>query len=223
MKRLVVIPAYNEAQMIERVVSGVKSQLPGATVLVVNDGSTDATAMRARAAGARVISHLINRGLGGAIGTGLAYAKKNGYQFMVTFDADGQHDPKDLPLAFANLQQKQADVLIGTRINRGNKIPWDRKWLNWLANGLTLLLYGVITNDSQSGFRGFSKNAIDQIKIKTERMEVSSEIFGEIARLKLKLLEMPIKVRYTKYSRDKGQGNANAVEIFWRLMIRLFR
>jgi hypothetical protein len=124
---------------------------------------------------------------------------------------------------FELLENANVDVVIGSRMNRQNKMPTDRKILDHLANIFTFILYGTYTLDSQSGFRGFSRRAIEQIIIKTERMEVSSEIFGEISRLKLKWLEFPIKVRYTRYSRTKGQQNNNALPVIIRLILRLFR
>lgn len=223
MKRLVIIPAYNEERKIGRVIEGIRREIPGVEILVIDDGSVDETALVASQHRGMVIRHPINRGLGGAIGTGLAFAKKFGYEAAVTFDADEQHDPKDLQPVFEILAQRKADVVIGNRMNRKNKLPTDRLIINLLANGLTFLLFGIPTHDSQSGFRGFNQRAIKFINLKTDKMEVSSEIFGEIQRLKLGVIEYPITVRYTHYSRSKGQKNSNAWSILKNLVLRLFR
>jgi glycosyltransferase involved in cell wall biosynthesis len=223
MKLLIIIPAYNEAPVLGRVIQGVIKRLPHAEILVVDDGSVDATAEVAQLAGAEVVRHPLNRGLGGAIGTGLLFAKRNNYDACITFDADGQHVADDLLVMEQMLAAEPVDVVIGSRFLRNNTIPFDRVVLNAGANLLTWLLFGVYSSDSQSGFRGFSRKAIRAIRIKTQRMEASSELFGEIARLNLHYQEIPIRVRYTKYSRLKGQKNSNAWPIFSKLVLRLFR
>jgi hypothetical protein len=103
------------------------------------------------------------------------------------------------------------------------EMPSDRRLLNSLANTLTFVLFGVTTTDSQSGFRAFNRKAIQAIALKTQRMEVSSEIFAEIKRLNLRFSEVPISVIYTDYSRQKGQQNSNKWSVGYKLMLRLFR
>jgi glycosyltransferase involved in cell wall biosynthesis len=223
MKILIIIPAYNEAPALGRVIRGIIKQLPHVEILVVDDGSVDATTDVAQLAGAEVVRHPLNRGLGGAIGTGLLYAKRNNYDACITFDADGQHYADDLLVMMRILAAEKVDVVIGSRFLRNNTIPYDRVILNAGANLLTWFLFGVYSSDSQSGFRGFSRKAIQSIRIKTQRMEASSELFGEIARVGLRYKEIPIRVRYTNYSRLKGQKNSNAWPIFSKLVLRLFR
>jgi len=223
MKTLVIIPAYNEARVIGQVIEGVKLKIPEADVVVIDDGSYDKTSDVAEKSGVRVLKHVINRGLGGAIGTGLLYAKIHNYDAAITIDADGQHNPADITKVMRKLVQN-VDVVIGSRMaSIGSSMPWDRKIINAVANMFTTLLFRVTTTDSQSGFRGFSKKAIEGIHLRTNQMEVSSEIFGEIKRLGLTYAEVPIDVIYTEYSRLKGQKNSNAIPIATRLMLRLFR
>jgi len=227
MKTLIVVPAYNEQQVIGRTISAIKtatSTLGSRTILVIDDGSSDLTAQKAKQSGALVARHIINRGLGGALGTGLEYARISKFDIMVTFDADGQHDPSDIAKIIAPLTDGSADVVIGSRTKSSHgHMPWDRKLLIAMSNVLTELLFNQITSDSQSGFRAFNKQAITHIHIKTQRMEVSSEFFSEIRRLNLKMREVPIKVIYTDYSRSKGQSNTNALNILYKLVLRLFR
>lgn len=223
-KLLVIIPAFNEASIIGNTIQGVRHSLKEAKILVVNDGSSDATGAVAEKAGAMVVSHPINRGLGGALGTGLYWAKEKDVDFTVTFDADGQHDPSDILKVLEPITAGTADVVIGTRTKSGwSEIPWDRKIVLTLSNWLTWWLFGITTTDSTSGLRAFNRKAIEQIQIKTDQMEVSNEFFYEIKRCKLKLEEVPIKVRYTEYSRSKGQKNSNAVNVGVKLLLRLFR
>lgn len=227
MSILVIIPAFNEGKVISKVIAGVKAEIPkneNCEILVIDDGSADDTRHKAEKEGVKVIRHLINRGLGGALGTGFDYAKRHDFDIAVTFDADGQHDAKDLKKVVDPILKNQADIVIGSRALKGWKsIPWDRKLIIFLSNIITQLFFGISTTDSQSGFRAFSKKAYTRISIKTQKMEVSSELFSEIKRLNLKIKEVPIKVYYTPYSRKKGQSNLNAVSVLARLILRLSR
>ncbi len=228
MKKLVVIlPTFNEAPVIRGVVEDLRSFLSGlkdfqSEIVVVDDGSWDKTyEIVTKILGITILRHPFNRGLGGAIGTGLAYAKLAKANLVVTFDADGQHSPTDIPKVLKPLVDNTADVVIGARSMK--LMPFDRKVMTLLSNLATLLLFGIYCSDSQSGFRAFNQTAIKKIELKTQRMEVSSEFFNEVRRHKLRLAEIPIKVIYTYYSRQKGQKNSNALNILLKLLLRLFR
>lgn len=227
MKLTVIVPAYNEASVIRSVLRSLKRQLKkfrNFEIVVIDDGSTDETSSEAKKEGAKVLRHVINRGLGGALSTGLDYAEMKRSDAVVTFDADGQHDPKDIPKVLMPIIESEADVVIGSRTLKGlRQIPWDRKIVLLGSNLATHLLFGIKTSDSQSGFRAFSKKAIESIRIKTQEMEVSSELFSEIKRHELRVKEVPIKVIYTPYSRNKGQSNLNALYVLVRLLLRLAR
>lgn len=226
MKVLIAIPAFNEAPVIQSTLKQVAKAVKKikAELVVIDDGSKDKTADQVKDLGYSVLRHRLNRGLGGAIGTGLEYAKRNGFDYLVTLDADGQHHPKDIAAILEPLKNKQADVVIGSRFMGDlTNMPIDRQVLLSLSNLLTWVLFGQKTTDSLSGFRGFNRRAIERIRIKTNQMEVSNEFFSEIKRLKLKLKEVPIEVIYTDYSRAKGQTNSNAINIVWKLFLRLFR
>jgi len=192
-------------------------------VVVVNDGSGDNTQFEAERAGFSTVNHAINRGLGAAIKTGIEYAKEKKADIMVTFDGDGQHDPSDIEKIIWPVFQKKADLVIGSRFKKSKNVPLDRFFLNWFANFITLLLYGVVTTDSQSGLRAFSKKALNVVDFKGERMDFSSEILLEAKRNNLKIAEVPIKAIYTEYSRKKGQKNLNAIPTFSRFLVRLLR
>lgn len=228
MKLLIILPAFNEAKVISQVLAEVKkatAKLPvPAEICVINDGSQDNTALVAKNSQATVLTHVINRGLGASLSTGLAYAKVIQADFAITMDSDGQHDPDDLITVLAPLLNKQADVVIGSRrLQPTGRMPLLRQLNNQAFNLLTRLLFGVVTTDSLSGFRGFNKKAIQLIKLKTERMEVSNEFFTEIKRHHLKFREVPIKVIYTQYSLAKGVKPANVFAILFRLLLRLVR
>lgn len=228
MKITIIVPAFNEEKVIRKVLKELKRELKilllDYEILVIDDGSTDKTKKEAIKEGVKVISHPINRGLGGALGTGLAYCKLNNSSLMVTFDSDGQHDPKDIKRVISPILQNKADVVIGSRTLKGmNKIPLDRRVIIWGSNQITRLFFGFVTSDSQSGLRAFSKRAIKNINIITQGMEVSTEFFKEVKNHDLKIMEVPIKVIYTEYSRTKGQSNLNAFSVFARLLLRLAR
>ena len=224
-KLLVIIPAFNEDKVIGKTITAVMAAVPeGTSVLAVDDGSNDSTGELAKKAGVIVLRHPINRGLGGALGTGLYWAKIKDFDWCVTFDADGQHDPRDLAKVLEPLYSNSADVAVGTRTKLGwREIPGDRKFILSLSNWLTWWLFGIKTSDSLSGFRAFNRRAIEKIQLRTDRMEVSNEFFSEIKRHKLRLAEVPIRVIYTDYSRLKGQKNSNAVDVGVKLLLRLFR
>lgn len=228
MKICIILPAYNEAPVIGQVLDDLKKEIKKeklqAEIVVIDDGSIDGTASIVRKKGVPVLSHVLNRGLGGALGTGLNYAKKIDADIAVTLDSDGQHDAKDIKKVIKPILDNQADVVIGTRWKKDRaKMPIDRRIITISSNILTFLLFRIWTTDSQSGFRAFSKEALDVIQIKTQRMEVSSELFGEIKKNKFRLKEAPIRVIYTDYSRKKGQSNLNSIQILLKLMLRLFR
>jgi glycosyltransferase involved in cell wall biosynthesis len=227
MKLIVIVPAYNEARIIRKVLRSLIRALQKIgyfEIVVVDDGSQDNTGQEARREKVTVLTHPINRGLGGALGTGLSYAKTQNFDIAVTFDADGQHCAADIKKVIRPLIKKQADVVIGSRTLKGGKqIPWDRRLIIWGSNLVTYFFFGIRSSDSQSGFRAFSSKALQKIKIKTQGMEVSSEFYGEIKRNRLRLAEVPIKVIYTPYSRKKGQSNLNALQVLFKLLLRLSR
>jgi len=223
-KLIIIIPAYNEAKTIGMVLDDLPKKLDKINqieTVVVNDGSSDDTENVAKKRKVKVLTHILNRGLGGALATGIEYAKKNDADIVVTFDADGQHDPTDIPKIIEPILNKKADFVIGSRM-KGQGMPLDRKILNWFGNLLTFLLFGLYTTDAQSGMRALSKKAVSLIRLQMNRMEVSSEFIKEIARLKLKLHEVPIKAIYTEYSKVKGQKNTNSVNVFVKLLFYKF-
>lgn len=226
MKLLVIIPAFNEAKVIADVIKGLPKSIRGVSkidLVVVDDGSGDSTGAKARNAGAKVIRHNINRGLGAAIKTGLEFAKRTKIDIAVTFDGDGQHNPQDLEKLIRTIIEKKADVVIGSRFMTFQKIPIDRLIINWFANFITLIFFGAFSTDSQSGLRAFSKKAIENLNLRTDRMAISSEILLEAKRNNLVIMEVPSTAIYTQYSRKKGQKNTNAIPILTRFLVKLLR
>jgi glycosyltransferase involved in cell wall biosynthesis len=225
MKTLVVIPAHNESAKIAEVIRDLK-KFGYHNILVVDDGSTDNTGKISQKCGAKVVTHVVNRGLGAGLGTGFEFAKRNGYNCLVTFDGDGQHEAKDIKRLLFPIQKGVCDVVIGSRLLAQKGMPWQRLIINHISNFSTLMLYRVRTTDATSGLRAFGKKALNQIKIKTDRMEVSNEFFWEIRRNSLKFLEIPIKAIYTEYSEKHSHNTASlwqAVYVGKGMLLRLFR
>ncbi len=217
MKIVALIPAYNEETTIADVLERTRPFV--SEILVVNDGSRDKTAEIARAHGVRVVSHLVNRGLGAAIGTGFAAALKIGADVVITLDADGQHDPIEIPKFIAAIENG-ADVVIGSRMMTRTGMPWYRQVANMLGNLSTLILFGAYVTDSQSGFRAFTKQALSKIDLKTNGMEVSSELIAESKAHDLKIVEVPIQAIYTDYSLSKGQSFFVGIKTLLKLVFR---
>ena len=160
---LVIIPAYNEEKNIGVVVKKTRSSLPGVDIVVVNDGSTDATSRVARDAGATVLSHTINLGPGAAAQTGFKYALRYSYEYVVQLDADGQHEPQYINDLLTALEDSSADVVIGSRFLgvKGYKPPWIRRMGMAIFGSLTSLVIGQRITDSTSGFRALRRGVVD--------------------------------------------------------------
>lgn len=226
MKLLIVIPAFNEAQVIADVLKKIPKKINGikaVETVVIDDGSRDKTSWVSSLNKVTVINHLLNRGAGAATKTGLTYAKNIDADISVTFDADGQHLHEDILKVVDPILKKKADLVIGSRFLQRQNVPLDRLILNKAANLATLLLFGVFSSDSQSGLRAFSKKAIRLIDFKSDRMEFSSEILLEAKRNNLKIREVSTRAIYSDYSKAKGQKNTNALPILIRFMVKLLR
>lgn len=221
MNILAIIPAYNEGEKIGEVVSGLKNKanLP-LDILVVNDGSKDETASRALETGAMVISHAINRGQGAALKTGIDFAIKKNYQTVIFFDADGQMDPVEAYNLNLKLNEGY-DVVLGSRnIGRVIDMPLSTKIVKRLALIFTRLTSGLNLTDTHNGFQAWRISALSQIKLDQDRMAHASQILNEISRLKLKYCEVPVTIKYTDYSKRKGQRLWNSFNILWDLLIK---
>lgn len=214
----VVIPAYNEACALRGVVSAVRQVVP--RVVVVDDGSSDTTAVEALAAGAMVLQHGVNLGQGAALATGIRYALGHAARHIFTFDADGQHDAQSLPVLAATLERTGSDVVLGSRtLGRAEGIPLARRLMLQSAIAFTRVHCGLPVSDTHNGLRLFTRHAALRIRITQPRMAHASEILQQIHSLGLRFAEAPVTVRYTEYSLSKGQSIWSAFGILadlWR-------
>ena len=193
--KLVCIPAYNEESYIQDVI---EKSLPYADkVIVCDDGSTDDTKNVAKQAGAVVLSHKKNQGYGAAISTLFDYARKENAQIMVTIDGDSQHDPNQIPLLIDALTTHNVDVVIGSRfLDDSTKASGYRKTGIKIITSASNYGTNFKVSDSQSGFRAYSKNAIDAIHPSEQGMSVSTEILLKISNKGLSVAEVSITVSY---------------------------
>jgi polyprenyl-phospho-N-acetylgalactosaminyl synthase len=212
----VVVPAYNEQSTIQQVVFGLRRLCPN--IAVVDDGSTDLTAVRARAAGANVLRHPINLGQGASLQTGIDFALENGASHIVTFDADLQHRPEDVPLVLKALTETSAEFALGSRfLGKANNIDASRKLLLKAALLFTRLATGLRLTDVHNGMRAMTRRGASVLRIRQNRMAHASEILQQIAKSRLPYVEVPVTVEYTSYSKAKGQKLSNSVSIMLEL------
>ncbi len=218
-KIYLVIPVYNEAAVLKETIQEIQ-KCGYKNIIVVDDGSADDSYQVAKLAGAIALKLAINRGKGAAIKTGIEAAKILGADLVVTLDGDGQHNPQNIA-KMVKLINQGYDVVLGSRLKNPQGMPWYKIIHNQIGNFFTFLLYGLWVSDSQSGFRAYSRKAIDLIDTQTDRYEYDSEVIKEINRHSLKYLEIPIEVRYTEYSMSKKhkQNLANGVKTLIKMII----
>jgi glycosyltransferase involved in cell wall biosynthesis len=215
-----VIPAYNEGKSIGRVVNELKKAGYN-NIIVIDDGSKDNTYAEAKKRKAIVLKHIINRGQGASLRTGIDYALKNGAGIIVTFDSDGQHRIEDLEAMLGPVVKGEVDVTLGSRFLKKTNMPLSRKILLKGSILVQWVFYGVKLSDAHNGYRVLSRRAAEQIRIDSDRMEHASEIVEEIMKKKIKYKEVPVVIRYSGYSMKKGEASFfGAVKILFKMVIR---
>jgi len=215
---IVVLPAFNESQGIAQVVQ--QAQLRFSNLVVVDDGSSDETALAARRAGAFVITHPLNLGQGAALQTGFKWALEQGAQWVITLDSDGQHNPEDALRLLALAQSEGWDVALGSRfMGRTEGMPWSRRLLLKAALRFQNLTSGLFLTDVHNGLRVLSRRALQRIHLQQDRMAHASEIISQLAQSGLRVGEGPVTIRYTEYSKAKGQSALGALNILVDLLM----
>ena len=220
----VVVPAYNEEKTIGSVLEDLLRYFRRDEIIVVNDGSRDRTGEIARSYGVHVLTHLINRGLGGALGTGFAYAIRKNAKLVLTFDADGQHLVEDALRVMKPVAEGKADFAVGSRLKGDtSQMPLVKKFGNFVLDAITALFAGKYVSDSQSGLRCLSGECVKRIRITCDRYAVSSEIIIEASKAGCRIVEVPIKAVYTEYSMRKGTNVLEGVKIVLNLLLDKMR
>jgi glycosyltransferase involved in cell wall biosynthesis len=221
----VVIPAYNESKSLAAVAAPVAAA--GYAVVVVDDGSQDDTWNVLETLPVRRLRHPINLGQGAALKTGMVYALRHDAKIVIHFDADGQHDYRQIPELIEPIEKGEADIVLGSRFLRAhdrNMVPSVKRAIlrigvlaSWMASGMWL-------SDTHNGFRALSRRALETIRLHENGFAHATEILSEIRRNNLRCVERPVTISYSQYSMAKGQSTLNSLNIVIDLaMRRLFR
>jgi glycosyltransferase involved in cell wall biosynthesis len=208
LKRIAILPALNEAAAIGRVIADIRAYDPGFEIVVVDDGSTDATAAVARSLGVTVLTLPFNLGIGGAVQTGYRYALENGFKVAVQVDADGQHDASQLGALLEPLIAHRADMVIGSRFIR------NRTYSAGVARGLGIRLFAAVMSvllrrrvtDTTSGFRAINRRAIRLFAAEYPHDYPEVEAMLMAARERLRVEEVPVTMQPRRTGRSSITG-----------------
>jgi len=216
----VIIPLYNEEKVIGDVVGQVRTAFE--QVVCVDDGSSDHSADVAAKAGARVVRHPLNLGQGAALQTGFEYALSDPtMKYVLTFDADGQHQVADAVGMVERLRAGEADVVFGSRfLDERSKPTFGKKMVLRVAVGYTNMTTHTRLTDAHNGLRAIGRPVLEQIKITQNRMAHASELVAQIGASKASYVEHPVHILYSDYSKAKGQSLWNSINILADLILR---
>lgn len=217
----VIVPAYNEGAVIATTVAPLIEA--GYTVVVIDDCSTDNTADALVNLPVHYLKHELNLGQGAALQTGVDYAHSLGAQYLVMFDADGQHNHEEIADLLNPIRLGRADITLGSRFKRVEdiaQIPPSRKLILKGAILINGLFTGMWLTDAHNGFRAMNRKAMAQIKMRESRMAHATEILSLIKQAVLKYEEVPVKIVYTDYSKMKGQSSLNSINILIDLFVK---
>ncbi len=214
----ITIPMYNDEKMITKVIKDLNSKGYN-NVVVVDDGSKDnGYSVVKKNTKAIVTKHIVNRGQGAALQTGMEIAIDRGAKYIVHFDSDGQHDVKDLDHMLKTLIEGKYDIVLGSRFLQENKIPLKKRIV--LKGGIvfTYILSGIWLTDVHNGLRVMTAETAKKLNLQHDRMEHASEILDKVKSLNLKYKEVPVTIHYTDYSQAKGQSISNSINIAMKLI-----
>lgn len=213
-----IIPAYNEATRIAAVIASASVYVQ--KVVVVDDGSSDATATVAKKAGAYVVSHVENCGSGAATMTGILAARALGAMSIILIDGDGQHDSHDIPRMLEPIKSNKADIVFANRFGQKNSIPSIRRLFNFIGNMLTFLVTGSWVPDSQCGFKALGPKAVAEIDLQMSGYEFCTEMVREAVVHRWQITHVPISVTYSEYTMAKGQSFAGGVKTAGKILLQ---
>ncbi|GAA2037016.1 glycosyltransferase family 2 protein [Pseudokineococcus marinus] len=216
----VVVPLYREEAVVGDVVRGLRRVF--GRVVCVDDGSGDASGERAAEAGAVVVSHPVNLGQGAALQTGLEYALSDPTtRYLVTFDADGQHQVADAAAMVERLRTGEAEVVLGSRfLDRRTALDPRKRAVLRAATWHARLTTGLRVTDTHNGLRALTRRAAEHLDLTQSRMAHASQLLEQVADSGLPYVEHPVHVLYTDYSRTKGQSMWNSVNILTESLFR---
>lgn len=215
-----VIPAYNEEERVQQVIESIADK--GYKMIIVNDGSSDNTLEKLKESQKKypnnifILNHIINQGMGAAIGTGLDAVLKHNPKYIVNIDADGQHDIEDIDKVCEPLIKGRADAVIGIRPFKD--MPNSKNFANTVMNFLTKIFYGVDVSDSQTGFRAVTAETLKKIEMNVQGYIVASEFLRQFKENNIKLEEVTIKTIYTPETQAKGTNAIVGIKIMFKMI-----
>ena len=217
-----VIPACNEQSHIGDVIAGVKRHIPASRIVVVDDGSKDQTAATATSAGVCVLTHEMNRGKGEALRTGFRYMlTQSGVEAIFTLDADGQHDPGEIPAFVDRYRERHIDILIGNRMSRTEGMPLIRMLTNRFTSRVISLRTGCTIEDSQSGYRLIRTSLLRSLDFVTAHFDLESELLIKAGLGGASIDSVPIRTIYMD-ERSKIDPFTDTVRFFMLVLRSLF-
>jgi len=222
-KILVIIPAFNEEGSVGKVVKEVKEHLPQIDILVVNDGSSDPTSEKAKEAGAVVLDLPFNLGIGGAMQAGYKYAFEKGYEIAIQVDGDGQHDPKEIPKLLRALEEKEVDMVIGTRFIGDSEFKSSmmrRVGISIFSRVISLIVGQKIT-DPTSGFRAVNRKAIQLFAFDYPQDYPEPEVFVLLYKCGLKVAEVPIGMS-KRYAGESSITKLRSIYYMVKVLLAIF-
>jgi len=210
----ILVPAFNEALVVRSVLESLL-KLPY-QVIFIDDGSTDGTEAAVKGLPIHYVRHHINMGQGAALQTGFNYARRRNAEMVICFDADGQHDPNDIPLLLAPLISQEADIVFGSRFIKGavTNISVGRKLLIKVARMVNFLFTGMWLSDAHNGLRALNQEALAQVKLLENHSAHASEFLFQAKKWNWKWKEVPVHIHYSNYSRRKGTKPVSGFRIF---------
>lgn len=222
-KTFVIIPAYNESDVIvSTILPLLKKEYE---VVVVDDGSTNSVEEYIKNLPVHFLRHEINLGQGAALQTGMDYVKKFSPDFVVHYDADGQHNADDIDGFITVMIDKGADIVLGSRfLNKETKelVPVKRRLILRIARVLNWLFTGLLLTDAHNGLRVMKGSVLHKMRLTETRMAHATEILRLIKKNKLNYAEASTKISYTAYSIQKGQKSSNSINILIDLLLHRF-
>lgn len=224
-RNLIAIPVFNEERYVDRVLGDIRRH--DGDILVVDDGSTDATPnLLARHRGIHVLTHLENRGYGMSLSSAFAYARRRGYEWVVTMDCDEQHDPALIPRFLAEAKKTQADVISGTRYAHGHApsgtpVPPDRRRINRSITELINAKLGLHITDAFCGFKAYKVASLHHFAITVPGYAMPMQFWVQLARAGLTVRELEVSLIYNDPTRhfgglldDPGARRRHYLEVF---------
>jgi glycosyltransferase involved in cell wall biosynthesis len=224
---LTIIPAFNEAETISQVVSGVREAIPDSDILVINDGSSDSTASLAKKAGARVVHLPFNMGYGVALQTGYKYALKKGYHYIVQLDGDGQHDPHYIKALLEVVTSGKVDIAIGSRFSKNNKnhtyrAGWIKRAGILVFSSITSIIIGQPVSDPTSGYQAINRKVAQLYASEVYPWDYpDADVIIMLYRAGFRIKEVPV-VMHQKSNKKSMHSGIKPLYYIFKMFLSIF-